>query len=863
MKQKEVNSPFFADLILKVMTFGDGQFHIRQEFNEEFSDRVVSQGIRKARFWYWFHLFISLPLILRNSHNGGIAMLKNYLLIAFRTIRRNKVYSAINIFGLSVGIAACIIVILFVGNEMSFDKFHENLDRLYRVQMKLKLETGAVWDYAEIKSYYFDALIEEMPEIESSAKIERHNGIVLSNGDSKFNEDIHFVEGNFLKIFSFPLLRGDAETVLDGPLKAVITEKLAEKFFGDDDPIGKILTVDNEYNYEVTGVMKDIPLNSSLNFEFLVSFTSLRTVSGEEEFNSARVESYLLLRENINYLSLQERLLEFTVRQIGEEKAKKRSYYLHPMSEQYFKEKLALEYNRKGDIQNSVIYSIIAFLILAIACINFMNLTTARASKRAKEVGLRKVVGAKKIQLVKQYIGESVVMSLLALCISLLLVYFFLPYFNSYTGKILEINFIKDASLFGGIFILTLLIGFISGIYPAFFVSTYRPVDVLSASKIKGKGGMIRKSLVVFQFAVSIVFITGVVVILNQIDYLQNKDLGFEKDNIYTVSLYKDNNLRDRIETIKAEMLQNPDIIDVMAAFTFPGLFSGIEMKFSPEGFQSEDGVNMEWLDISYDYLDFFGITVVEGRNFMREMATDTVEAVLVNEKAVEDLGWKSPLGKFIDSREISGKVIGVVKNFHTGPLYEEIKPTVFSLKRLPISELFIKYRDGTDEKALIEYAGSVLNKFAPQLIVWGSYFEETLNNKYKKEDRTGNVYKFSSFLSIFLACLGLYGLASFTVENRKKEIGIRKVLGASVSTVIKLISIDFVKLVVIANVIAWPTAYVIMSKWLESFPYRIEITIMYFLLPAVIAVAITLFTVSFQSVKAALINPVNSLRNE
>lgn len=789
-------------------------------------------------------------------------MFNNYLRIALRILKRQKIYSFINISGFAIGISCCIVILLFVQDELSYDKFHENVKCIYRVATDMISASGKQGS-TKTWSWIAPNMTSDFPGVISASRIYRYGG-VLNYDKNYYGESLFFVDPSFLDIFTFPLFKGDKQIALRDPNSALITEELAEKYFGDDNPLGKVLILDGKYSFKINGILRNIPKNSHFSFGFLASFDNLRNIYNKEEYKKGNllVRTYLLLDNNVAYKELEEKFHNFVVSYKGEKFASRHNYFLQPLTSIHLHSNLAVELAKNSDIAYSYALSGIALVILLLACINFMNLSTARAFWRSKEVGMRKVIGASRAQLFRQFIGESVFVSFIALLLAIVLAELFLPFFNSLVDKNLSINFSQNLFIYTALILLIIFVGFISGSYPAIFLSSFQPIDVIKGNLKKSTltGLLFRKGLIIFQFAISLFFIIGTIIVFRQVNFMKNTNLGFDKD--YVIKISFDKTIRQHYKAVKNELLQNLYIIDVTASLAPPGRLAGLELPFVPEGLQDEK-VILSLNDVDHNFFEFFRIDVVEGRDFSKEIASDIESAFVLNEAAVKKIGWELPIGKKLkcEGFRVKGTVVGVAKDFHNVSLYEEIKPSIFRVNPQYFS-LFVRIRPNNIQGA-ISFLEEKMREFSPQLIFRYSFLDEHIAAIYIKEKKMNKVFGFSSLLSIIIACLGLFGLVSFSVEQRTKEIGIRKVIGASVTSILLLLSKEFVRLVIISNIVAWPIVYFVMNKWLQNFAYRIHIGWWIFFIAGALALVISLLTVSYQSVKAALANPVETLRYE
>jgi putative ABC transport system permease protein len=800
-------------------------------------------------------------------------MFKNYLKIALRNLGKYRIYSLINIVGLSIGIACCLLILMHITDELSYDKYHKNAERIYRVTYELD-NHGKTTYTAQTPAPLGPALLKEYPEIKDCVRFFRSD-VLLNRGEKRFFEALHFADESIFDIFTFPFLKGNADTALEEPNSIVLTEESAEKYFGDDDPINKILTVNSNRDFIVTGVLKKIPRNSHFRFDFLVPIEAYFQIDPgrREDWGYIYYYNYLLVREGFSPGDFEKKLPPFVMKYIGgnfrdlfgeniDQVPSLYKFHLQPLLRIHLHSNLEDEMEPNGNITYVYIFSTIALFILFIACINFMNLSTGRASSRAKEVGIRKVVGARRAELIKQFLGESFLLSFISLLLAVVLVELFLPVFNSLSGKELSVSFFGNGTFlvaFLGIFI---AVGILSGSYPAFLLSAFIPVDVLKGRvTAKVSTALVKKGLVVFQFAISIILVVGTVIIHNQMFFVQNKNLGFDKEHLVVV---RDQNRRVvlRYESFKNELLKNPNIIATSGSSGLPvNIFS--KQTARPMGAGFDEAILMPVIAVNYDFIDTYGLELVSGRKFSKEFKTDSREALIINEATAEKFGWEDPIGQRMDiigGRK--GRIIGVLKNFHISSLHEMIEPLVLYIQSYFCQYYSIRIRS-EDIPHTLGFIEKTWRDFAPARPFEYSFLEDDLDQLYRAEMRLGKIFFYFTILAIFIACLGLFGLSSFTAEQRTKEIGIRKVLGASIGNIIFMLSKEFTKWVLVANIIAWPVAYYVMSRWLQIFAYRTSISVWIFILSAALALFIAFFTISFQVVKAAVVNPAESLKYE
>ena len=804
-------------------------------------------------------------------------MIKNYLKIALRNIMKHKGFSVINISGLAIGIACSILIILFVTHELSYDKFHENSDRIYRLAVRASIgDTKINQTYSS--SQTFRMLFVEFPEIEAGVKFLNLGKTPVISGDRTFYESrFYAVDSTFFDLFTIPLIQGDPKTVLSEPNTLVLSKNTALKYFGEKDVTGKILRVDFSrdigiVDFEITGVSEDVPDNSHFHYDLLVSSASFPDFINDEGWTSNNFITYLLLKEGTSKQWFDEKLKGFTRKYMGEErfdawvaKGNFWEYFLQPITDIHLNSDLNGEFEPNGNKTYVLIFSVISVIILLIACINFMNLSTAKSSLRAKEVGLRKVVGSGRSRLMRQFLSESIITSFISLGLGLAITHLLLPAHRNLIGRPLHMPYFDNPLVIPSLLGLGLIVGLISGSYPAFFLSSFKPIYALRGNTGSTKiSSSLRNVLVIFQFAISIFLIIGTLVVFQQLRLFQKKKLGFDKEQVLVVK--NPGALGGNVEPFKESLRKNSGVIDVSGSNTLPGRnFSNI--GFGAEGVEQNFTLNLCVCD--YDFLKTLKLSMAEGRFFSKEFSTDS-HAVVLNEKAVKLLGWKDPLGKRINNwsrkRRNDFTVIGVIKDYHYESLHQEIRPQALFLSGgyYTNTESYISVRLDTENVIdTVGFVGRTWNDFAPGKPYEYSFLDQDYDNLYINEQQTRKLFSIFSFLAIFIACLGLYGLASFVADQKTKEIGIRKILGASVPRIVKKLNMSFVKWVLIANLIAWPVAWYFMSRWLQGFAYRVDLAWWMFVSAAVLALSIAFITVSLQTIKAALKNPVDSLRYE
>ena len=792
---------------------------------------------------------------------------------------RNKAHSLINIIGLATGMAACIIIVLFVRHELSYDAYHENKDRIYRVSRQWLNENGeSSLHLGHVAPPFGPLLKTDFPEtIEASVRLLRDNNTLLRSGDHQFVEDnFFFAEEDLFKVFTFDLTQGDPQTALVEPNSIVISESAAHKYFGEENPLGKLINYDNMAEMKVAGVFKDMPVNSHFHADFFCSFQTVEDFFGRENlmrnWGSNNYSTYLLLTNESTAAQLASQIPDFLDRHLGVRDGVGAStvnkLHLWPLTDIHLHSHLDSEIESNGDIAYVYIFSVVAFLILMIACINFINLSTARASRRVKEVGMRKVLGAHRWALIKQFMIESVVMTLLALGIALIIVNWVLPYLNNqiFTQQTLTL-FQGGTGFFLGLLLgISVLVGVIAGSYPAFYLSSFRPQAIFSRL-VKGGShrSSLRSALVVTQFAISIALIVGVALIQQQVEFCKSKPLGFDKENV--VTLNADDEMFNNYENVKNRLLQHPGIIDVTLSSRVPSGRLLDSQGGSAEVAGEMKPLNMRVADVhvDHDYLATLNVKVVAGRDFDIRLASDSTQAFILNEAAIHAIGWDSPddaVGKKFNYGGRNGRVIGVTQDFHFESLHQTIAPIVFLITSGRGRSLSVRMHEGAQAEVM-DFLQEQWLAMRPDYPFSYSYISDSFDEQYENEDRLAELIGYFSVLGIIIAVLGLFGLASFMAEQRFREIGIRKVLGASASQILMLLTRKFTLLVLISFPLGSVMAFYLIQQWLGDFAYQTQITPWPFLIAGLASLFIAWFTVSWQSLKAATINPVEAIRYE
>lgn len=807
-------------------------------------------------------------------------MLNNYFKIAFRNLWKNKGYSAINIFGLAAGLATCLLIILYVWDELSYDKFHVKADRIYRINSDIKFG-GTDLNLAVCSDPMGATLKKDYPQVEQFTRIYASEGSkLIKKGNEFINEQrIAYVDSTFFDVFTFPLISGNPKTALNDPNTAVISETGAKKYFGTTDVIGKLIETNDQVSFKITAVMKDMPSNAHFGYDILLSMDNVDYGFGN--FLSHNFTTYIVLQKgtdpkvfntffssilNKYVLPQAKSFLQIKNMEEFEKSGNQLKYELMPVTKIHLYSDRFPELSPNGDIQNVYIFSAVALFILLIACINFMNLSTARSANRAKEVGIRKVLGSERKTLIWQFLTESVLVAIIGLVIALGITFLTLPFFNDVSTKSLQFSSLFTVRFLPFLILIPLIVGLMAGSYPALYLSSFTPITVLKGKLSTGfKKSKLRNSLVVIQFATTIILIISTIIVYNQLNYIQTRKLGFNKDQVLVV----DNTyvLGAQTAAFKEEISKIPSVsMATMSSYLPVSNSSRSDNTYSKEAVMDvRNGLNMQTWRIDEDYLPTLGMELVKGRNFSREFITDST-AIIINETCAGLLGYEDPIGKNIYYSDngiqvMPLKIIGVVKNFNFESLRQQVGPLCFRLNKSTGSGIF-KVKTN-DIKSLIAGVESTWKKMAPGMPFSYRFLDDSFDSMYRAEQRMGKLALGFAILAIIVASMGLFGLATYASEQRVKEIGIRKVLGATVGNITQMLSKDFLKLILIAALIAFPIAGWAMYKWLQNFAYRVDIQWWVFLLAAVIALLIALITISFQAIKAAVANPVKSLRTE
>jgi len=796
-------------------------------------------------------------------------MFKNSLKITLRILKRHKGYSFINIAGLAIGVACSLFVFLFVWDELKYDRFHEKADRTYRIAQTIHIE-DRLDSALPTPPILAETLLQDFPQIESAAQIKKDGWSIVKYQENHFEEqNIYGVDASFFEVFSFKLIEGNPQAVLSNPNTVVLTQSTSQKYFDKQNPLGQVLTIDQD-EFTVTGIIEDTPRNSHFHFDFLTSISTYPRFQSTKWFDGF-CATYIVLNSGESPEELESQFPDFVLKYMYGGKAgsnrlfKNWEYFLQPLTSIHLHSHLLMgEFEPNSHISYVYIFSVIAVFILLIGCINFVNLSTARAGIRAREVGIRKVVGSLRSQLIRQFLGESLLFSLIAFVLAIILIAVFMPAYQNLIGKEIPIQDFFTPSVLASLLILIFGVGLGSGLYPAFFLSSFSPAAIVKGSGFsthRFRSSALRKGLIVFQFTISIFLFIGMGVVYQQTEFVQNANLGFDREQVIVVknaSLLKDNML-----PFKAKLLQYPNIERVSATSSLPGGgFTSLRFV-TPEG--QEEGIVLSMFNCDQDLEKTLKLQMAEGRFFSKNYSTDN-RAIIINQEAARQMGWNQPIGKKIRLDRDNYTVIGVLEDFHYSSMHEKIDKMGILYtgeEQIENADLFAVRIRSADIQNILQIINRTWESFSPSLPLDYSFLDLDYARLYAAEMRMKNIAAAFSVLAILVSSMGLFGLAAFTAEQRRKEFGVRKILGASISDILVIMNKDFLKWVVIANAAAWPIAYLATRQWLQNFAYRISIRIEVFLLSGLFALIIAGLTVSYQSIKAAVANPVDSLRHE
>jgi putative ABC transport system permease protein len=859
--------PLAARLLFDLFARSDEKRTIVGDLDEWFAEIVRLEGRRRARRWYWGQVVAALPKFLRQSIYWRNVMLKNDLKSASRDLGRQKMFSLIKIGGLAVGLACVWLILLYVRWELSFDRFHADADRIYRVVLEDKENTFQKSNKFMVSAAPLaSALEKECPEVDIATRLDSNTETLLRAESFASYENGIAADKNFFRMFSFPLVQGDVNRALAAPNSLVLSERLARKIFKTANPLGRTVNMNGTTDVLVTGVCRDVPENTHLRFDFVLSSDR----SGDEEWRGYGNYTYVKLRPGASVVAFQKKMQAMVAAHIGEERARVQIPFLLPLTDIHFATDFNFGMETTTDRRLVILFALIAVFILILACINYMNLATARFVQRSKEVGIRRVVGAERRHLIRQFLVESLLVSGLAALVSLALLAIVLPTFGRFIGRSFSFRSIAEPSLFSILAGAVLLTGFLAGSYPAVFLSSFRPSRIL-----KGSGGpgfavaRVRNVLVVFQFAISIILLLSTAIVARQVHFIRAKDLGYDREQVLTVRV-RDEGIKKNLEAIRTELLRSSDVVGVSVGNTPMDISAGAWTVGS--GQDGEKIKSMCWFStVDYDFLKVFDVKLAQGRFFSPEYPTDLGGAVVLNEAAVQAFGWENSL-----DHEVSGwtfkkvKVIGVVKDYHYRSLRQKIEPSVLILNPDRTQKTYngwwphlsVKIRSGR-VAAVVDLVRKTYDSFKTLHPFQYEFLDDRFDRLYQNDRKFGTIFGLFAGLSVFIACLGMFGLAAFTAEQKAREISIRKVLGATAASIAGLLSRDFLRWVVLANIVAWPVAYFVMRTWVRDFYYRIPISIDLFVLAGAAAAAFALLAVSVQTAKAARTNPAEGLRRE
>jgi putative ABC transport system permease protein len=857
-----------ASYILKAVLPENDVSFLAGDYEEEFHEISETRGLMRAHLWYWLLILESVPGFVRNLLYWRVIMFRNYLRITVRNIVKHKGFSFINIFGLAIGMACCLLIFMYVMDELSYDKFHDNADNIYRLTTISSI--GSTTNHYDTTPPVLAAtLASEIPEIKSFTRFIPEDELSLRyNGIETDIERPFLADTSFFNFFTFEFIAGNAETVFRNPNSIVLTEETAERIFGEEEALGKHLYFRDTLSVEVTGVIKNVPGNSHFTFDTVWPVTMfVYYYNSDRMWQSdyfAELYSYFLIPQKSDLPVINAKIAESVDRNYGEmyaARGTRREYPLQPLKSIHLHASHDTELNVLGDIKYVYAFSMIAFFILCIASINFVNLSTAKSTTRAKEVGLRKVFGAVRGELRKQFMGESLSMTFISLIISLGFVIIAMPQFNQLTGKTFAMGELINFTTITGLIIIFVVTGLLAGSFPAFVLSAFNPVRVMKGNLSSSTGkNSFRKIMVLIQFTISVFMIISVLVILKQMDFLKNTNLGYDSDKIVII-----NSMNRRNDPLRTRIKQISGVEEVSFSFTVPGRKPNLD-AFLPEGNSPDETIRAAAYHADFDFVKTYGLEIVEGRDFSTDYPSDTVNSVLINEKAVKAIGNReniigSTLSNVSRGNRIT-RIVGVVKDYHFRNLKMELSPLVMHLQHRWYQRISVRIRN-ENIPSTIAALEEVFTEMNPGQDFDYYFLEDDLRSKYPEEEKVREVYVYFGFLAIFVAVLGLFGLASYTIQQRTKEIGIRKVLGASIQSISVSLLKEFSVWVLAANIAAWPLAYIAMNNWLENFAYRTDLSIWLFLLSGIIALFVAIITIGYQAVKAARANPANSLKYE
>jgi putative ABC transport system permease protein len=855
-QEKGPNPPRFPEWVVERLAWDEDRSSIQENLREEYEYIFKTKGPRSAGLWYWGHLIRSFFPFVKFIVYWRLVMLKNYLKVALRNFYKHKSYSFINISGLAIGMACCMLITLWVQDELSYERFNKNIDHIFCIVNYPPENPNSC--SASVPAPLVPYLKDKYADIKDASRFKASGRRLFSyEGNNIFEDNGGFADPELFDIFSFKTVLSDPKAALMDPNTIVLTKSMAERYFGTEDPLGKTIKLENQYVFSVGAVIEDIPPSSSIRFDYLIPFDNFGLFDQVEMDNWGRYENYngfVILQDNV--------APEAFSAKIAEEIVDNSPGSTHKLKLYPYKNLRLFGLNNDGTFKFVLIFSAIAILMLLIACINFVNLTTAQAGKRAKEIGLRKVIGAGKASIRRQVYSELAAIVTVSFILGIGLVYLFLPKLNALSGKTLTLSLSGNLGLLLfmlGIAFVTLMI---SGTYPAFYLSSFSPAKIMKPGASAGSGGSsLRKMLVIAQFTISIILIVSTIVITKQMMYIKNKELGFDRDHLVYMDLLGD--LKTRYDTVKNELSRNPNINSVTVAQSLPNFAGNNAGGLDWEGKPADVRGSMNFVSVEKDYFKTVGIEFLEGETFTTTPDNVLLREFIINEKAIEAMKIENPVGKSFKMWDRDpGRIIGIVKNVHNESLHNEIQPVFYVQFPYFYNYLIVNIKNENIQDT-IGFIRDVTNEINPNFPFEFHFLNDNIDRFYRTERQMSRIITYFTVLAIFISCLGLFGLSLFMAEQRTKEIGIRKTLGATISNIVGLMSKDFLLLVGVANLVSWPVSYFIMNKWLQNFAYRIDLGIWIFALAAFLALFIALLTISFQTVKAATANPVDSLRYE
>jgi putative ABC transport system permease protein len=864
MNHPNTGMPKAALRILRRIVPRDDARYLIGDFVEIYRELRSERGPVWACLWIWSQVMIGIPRFIQHHTYWSIQMFKNYLISTLRNMGKNRLHSFINVAGLAIGLACVILILLFVRFELSYDSFNRNKDRIYRVVLDSIHDDGP-FPMAPTMLPLAPALRRDFPEVERAARISERNSMLVRAGENRYYESLYFADPEIFSIFDLPLEQGNPASALSEPFSIVLTDVMAEKYFGRSDPVGRILRINDLYDFTVTGVLEEIPQTFHLRIKMLASFDSLRNEE-KDRWDSwdtfSNDYTYILLASGADPAEFEGKLPAFQQKIAGAETAEKQRLWLQSLQEIHFS---SLNYDDAVTYEKGALYafSAIVFFIMLLACVNFMNLATARSAGRAREVGMRKVVGARRAQLIIQFLTESFLLAFVAVMGAVGLVYLVLPRFGMFLNRQIAFDLLHDPGLVAMLCGIAVFTGFVAGSYPALMLSAFSPVRTLRCKLVRGgRRFSFRTVFIVLQFTVSIVLIIATLSVYQQLHFMKSKNLGFFSDQVVTIPL-QNSPLRQDPDAFKNAISNHAAVLGVTCASGTPGSGSSNASNYVLDTPDGKKEIYIQTIYTDFDFVDTFGLKILEGRNFSKEFSFDRGKTYILNETAARQFGWDSPVGKQIArGGQNPGQVIGVVEDFHYSSMRTKIRPMALNIRLTQFRYLAARVRPQDASQAL-NFLENTWNKFAPEYPFEHFFADEKFDRYYRYEQKVGELFGLFSILAIVISCLGIFGMISFTAEQSTKEIGVRKVLGASAASIVLLLSKRFVRWVLTANLVAWPLAWFAMNRWLEGFAYRISINPLFFPLAGLTALTIALATVSYHSLKTALADPAESLRYE